>query len=197
MSASAYIDALACAWLAEPRSFQADRIVRRDDAEDHGGKRLRTEFIVWHCTAGDTAEGAMSWMNSPHAVASYHYLLDKDGKIFRFLHPDLVAYHAGLSAWPNTGTTVGMRGSLNSRSVGVSFANDNGSDRNLNDDPLTLAQVESGLWLGRTLMRIYGVAPAMNLGHLEVSPGRKTDPLPRILDMTHWRQLLSRAQVTA
>ena len=191
MSASDYVTALACGWLANPVSLQT-RVVRRDDAEDHGGRRTKTDLIVWHCTAGDRADSAMQWMNSPHATASYHYLIDKDGVIYRFCHPDLIAYHAGISAWPNAGSVV--RGSVNSRSVGVSFANDNGSDNNPDDDPLTVAQVESGLWLGRTLMRIYAIPPGHNVGHREVSPARKTDPLPRILDMTLWRSLLTQAQ---
>jgi N-acetylmuramoyl-L-alanine amidase len=190
VSLSEYITALACDWMANPVSLQS-RVTRLDNAEDHGGKRLTTELIVWHATAGDRADSAMEWMNSPHATASYHYLIDKDGTVYRFLHPDLVAYHAGVSQWPNNGTSIGMRGSLNSRTLGVSFANDDGTDDNPDDDPLTKAQVESGLWLGRTLMSLYAVPPGGNVGHCEVSPGRKTDPLPRILDMAHWRRLLS------
>lgn len=192
-SESAYLERVACGWLAAPRSYQSDRVVRLDNAEDHGGKRLRTELIVWHATAGDRADSAMEWMNSPKATASYHYIIDKDGTIYRFLHPDLVAYHAGKSAWPNPGHSGGMRGSVNARSLGVAFANDNGSDANEADDDLTREQVESGLWLGRTLMRLYAVPATLNLGHREVSPGRKTDPLPRVLDMAHWRNLLARA----
>lgn len=194
MSQSDYITQLACDWLANPVSFQS-RVRRLDNAEDHGGKRATTDLIVWHCTAGDTADAAMEWMNSRHATASYNYLIGKDGTIHRFLHPDLVAYHAGLSAWPNNGTSVGMRGSLNGRSIGVAFANDNGSDINPVDDPLTKDQVESGLWLGRTLMQLYHVPAGSNVGHREVSPGRKTDPLPRILDMGHWRRLLAITEV--
>jgi N-acetylmuramoyl-L-alanine amidase len=193
MSQSDYITELACDWLANPVSYQS-RVRRLDNAKDHGGTRAMTDLIVWHATAGDRADSAMEWMNSPHATASYHYIVDRDGTIYRFLHPNLVAYHAGISAWPNNGTSIGMRGSLNGRSLGVAFANDNGSDANPDDDPLTKEQVESGLWLGRTLMVLYAVPPGGNLGHREVSPGRKTDPLPRILDMTHWRRLLTAAE---
>ena len=166
------------------------RVVQLDTAKDHGGKRQRTDLIVWHCTGGDTADAAMEWLNSDGATASYHYLIDKDGTIKRFCPPDLIAYHAGVSSWPKP--PVG-KVSVNSRSLGVAFANDNGTDTNAADDALTKEQIESGLWLGVTLMKLYRIQPFNNVGHLEVSPGRKHDPAPHILNMQDWRERLGAA----
>ena len=179
------------------------RVQHLDDARYHGGTREHpVRGIVWHCTAGDTVNGARSWLDrldrSPEGKpvpipgakrASYHYLIGKDGAIVRTVHPEMVAYHAGLSAWP--GLSLPGVNTVNPTTIGIAFANDDGSDENPADDPLTAAQLESGLWLGAVLMAQYGIVADLNRGHREVSPHRKVDPLPRILDMDHWRALLA------
>lgn len=177
------------------------RVDRRDDARYQGGPRGSViRALLWHCTAGDSFAAARAWLDRrmrlpdgtqtklpPSKRGSYHYGIEKDGSIIRTVDPKNVANHAGASAWPGLEQ---QHGSLNHCSIGIAFANDNGTDANPADDELTYEQLESGLWLGRTLMKRFAVPAEMNLGHREVSPGRKTDPLPRILDMALWRQQL-------
>jgi len=168
-----------------PPSMQ-HRVVRMDNAKYHGGAfKTAPDLIVWHCTASHSPKQTMAYLNSGEKRASYHYLIDRDGMIYRFCSPALVAYHAGISAWlpPPVG-----RESVNKRSLGVAFAN-----RNLPGYPLTAEQTESALWLGVTLMRLYKIPATHNVAHREVAPGRKTDPLPETLDMNQWRLTLSRA----
>lgn len=174
------------------RSLQS--FVRRiDNARYHGGRRSPPDIdsIVMHATAGDTVDGAVSWMNrtlgNAEGKASYHYLIPKKEAegIYRMCDPLVVAYHAGKSCVPGTRQWPGA--SLNKHSLGVAFANDNGSDSNPDDDALTDWQLEAGLWLCTTMCLRFGISPARVWGHREVSPGRKTDPLPRILDMGEWR----------
>lgn len=168
------------------------RVKRLDNAKDHGPHRSGApELIVWHCTAGDRADAAMEWMNSDKATASYHYIVDKDGTIYRFLAPEFIAYHAGESAWPVPAGGVPEGASINRRSLGISFANDNGSDANELDDQLTPEQVQSALWLALTLMKRYGIPAENNIGHRECAPTRKTDPLPEIMKMPEWRESLA------
>ena len=166
------------------------RIVQVDPPRYHGGKRPSDPLgIIIHCTAGDTASGAISWLNrilknGEHGKASYNYIIEKGGAICRMAKPDIIAYHAGLSSWP---TLPSRFGSLNHCTIGIAFANDNGSDDNPLDDALTIAQLESCMWLCATFCRQYSIPVKHILGHIEVSPGRKFDPLPAILDMNHWR----------
>lgn len=170
----------------------SSRLVIRNDAEDHGGPFIGAPtLIVWHCTAGDRADAAMEWLNSDKAKASYHYVIDKNGTIYQFCDPSLVAYHAGESAWPVPASGVPPHATVNRRALGVAFANDNGSDANLLDDELTPEQVQSALWLAHALMQRYGIPAQNNIGHLECAPGRKADPLPRIINMDRWRQSLA------
>lgn len=149
------------------------------------------DTIIIHCTAGDRADGAISWLNrtlkNGEGKASYHYIIPKleaEG-IYRTCDPLVIAYHAGASRLPNNLPFPGR--SVNSRSIGISFANDNGSDSNLADDDLTEWQWEAGLWLCKALMERFSISSSNILGHREVAPGRKTDPLPRILSMPYWR----------
>lgn len=176
------------------KSFQHCVVAAREPARYDGGPfKVRPSMLVVHATAGDTAEGAISWLNrtlkNGEAKASYHYIIDRnaagqEGRIVRLLDPTHIAYHAGRSAWPHA-PLPGQ--SVNSRSIGVAFANDNGSDDNPDDDALTDWQYEAGLWLCVTLCRRFQIDPEHVLGHREVSPGRKSDPLPRILNMPAFR----------
>jgi N-acetyl-anhydromuramyl-L-alanine amidase AmpD len=99
--------------------------------------------------------------------------------------PALIAFHAGDSAWPLRTAGPHQGESLNTASLGVAFANRN------DGEPLPPVQLESGLWLARTLTTLNGIRPDLHRGHREVSPGRKTDPVPLTLDMTWWRAAIT------
>lgn len=145
-----------------------------------------------HCTAGASASSSMSWMNrlgpsgNPlprNQVASYHYIIDRDGIIYRMAPVTLVAYHAGDSAFPADKSRALQGKSLNTRSIGIAWANLN------NGEPLTEQQIESGLWLCKVWMDQAGVPLSRIVGHYEVSPGRKSDPKPAIA-MSRWREMV-------
>lgn len=173
------------------------RVIRLDNAKWHGPARdlLAVNLVVLHATASGKAQTAMSvisYMNrDDHGPISYHYIVDRDGSIVRMTDPKFIAYHAGDSAWPGPKRALPKNQkpnggkSVNSRSVGISFVNDNVKE------PLTALQLESGEWLCRTWMRQLGVAPASVIAHKECAPGRKSDP---ILDMDAWRKRLARPE---
>jgi N-acetyl-anhydromuramyl-L-alanine amidase AmpD len=169
-----------------------------------GARLVAPAYVIVHATAGDTAAGAFAWLNrvlgQREHPGSYHYVIDRDRtpaarRIYRMVPTSRVAYHAGRSAWPEA-PAVGQ--SLNGRALGVAFANDNGSDANPADDALTPWQLEAGLWLVTVLCRRFEIPASHVLAHREVSPGRKTDPLPSILDMRAFRAAVAaRLQGTA
>lgn len=203
-SIAASLPALLVAAAREAALVSRQHLVRHLDAEGkaaryHGGARgLFTEvnLLVWHATAGDTLAGAWSWLDrlvkAGEGVGSYHYGIEKDGTIHRKLGVGQIAYHAGVSEWPCPVTGARPHRSVNRRSIGIAFANDNGSDRDQRDDPLTYDQMVSGLWLGRVLAGQFPALanPLQHVGHREVAPGRKTDPIPRCVQMAHWRGAL-------
>lgn len=170
---------------------------RMDNARYTGGKREASaiDCLVIHATAGDRVDAAVGWMNrllhDGEGMASYHYLIPKDRAegIYRMCDPLVIAYHAGASAVPTENPPQpikrrwnGRRPSLNKQSIGIAFANDNGSDGDQADDDLTPWQRQASLWLAAAMCRRFKISPGRIFTHREVSPGRKTDPLPRIFD---------------
>ena len=166
------------------------RVVRLDNARYTGGARLwrDIDLIVLHCTAGDSARSSMDWMNRSGSTnkTSYHYIVDRNGIIYRMCAPLLTAYHAGDSAYPAHPESNHQGTSVNRRSLGIAWANRN------DGEPLTEKQIESGLWLCALYCRGTNTSIPIDrvVGHCEVSPGRKSDPRPA-MDMDTWREKLA------
>jgi N-acetylmuramoyl-L-alanine amidase len=166
------------------------RVVRLDNARWHGGERgTAPAIILWHSTRSHgSALDAISYLNSTtEKKASYGYVIDRDGTIYRMLNAEQVAWHAGDSDWPNPKVGDGTEDcrpnggkSLNAVSLGICWANAPG-------EKLTPEQTTSGLWLAKVYIARYDIPVPLNLGHLEVSPGRKVDPDSLGFSMDEWR----------
>lgn len=170
------------------------RVVWLDNARHKGVERPLSEvtLLVMHATASgktETAKSVIAWMNGQNNPISYHYVIGRAGEILRMCKPEIVAFHAGDSAWPNPrrATPDNQRphkgASVNRKSIGIAWVNNNHAE------PLTALQVESAEWLCHFWMRKLGLAPSDVRTHAEVSPGRKTDP--RALPGAEWRALLA------
>jgi N-acetyl-anhydromuramyl-L-alanine amidase AmpD len=160
-----------------------------DNAKHHGGERGHPSMIVWHSTRSRmTAEEVVGYLNTTtERNASYHYLLDRDGLIWRMCPVELCAWHAGDSAFPHPIPGDGTEDckpnggrSVNAISLGFAFCT-----MDKEGEQPTALQIESALWLAKVYMRRYDLPPSLNVAHKEVSPGRKTDPIG--LDMNDWR----------
>ena len=92
---------------------------------------------------------------------SPHYLIDRNGTIFRLVKEENIAYHAGGGKMPDGRTNI------NSFSIGIEIINTKTIGPNE-------AQYSSLVELVKSLKSKYGIKNI--LGHSEISPGRKTDP---------------------
>lgn len=162
-----------------------------DSARHHGGERGAPPAIIsWHATRdrGD-ALSVIGYLNSTtDKKASYTYLIDRDGGILRHCKPEWVPYSCGDSAWPHPFPGNGSEDDRPNRgksinAIQISFA---WCIQDADGEEPTLEQRASGLWLAKVYMTRYDIPPSMNLGHKEVSPGRKTDPIT--VDMDSWRR---------
>ena len=54
--------------------------------------------IIWHHTAGTTADGAIGWWNQTPEVVGTAFVIDRDGTIYQIFDPKLWAYHLGVRA---------------------------------------------------------------------------------------------------
>lgn len=143
-------------------------------------------LVVIHGDAGKTDAGTVSWIRSAASQVSYHYLIGRDGAVYKFVDEASIAWHAGDSKWP--GCTVekpGRKPTVNPTSIGVAFANDG-------KEPYRPVQYQSGAELVADICRRHGIARDMVVGHFQVSPGRKTDPWPHF-DWDEFERLLEAA----
>jgi hypothetical protein len=130
----------------------------------------RVRMVVLHSTAG-TGPGDLSWLrNGGHerAPVSVHYYIAKSGRTVQLVADKDVAWHAGISSWTVDGT---RQNGLNAVSLGIELEN-----RNDGRDPYPEAQFAAAVTLTRRLVTTYGIPRAQLVRHLDISPGRKTDP---------------------
>ena len=136
-------------------------------------------LIVMHSTAGSSLAGAVSTLRA--RGYGYHYLIDKDGSVWKGCPIARSVGHAGNSYGPreeerDVGRRQNSRAefiagcSVNGYSIGISFVNENNGRT-----PLSPAQVDSAINLVRA---IHAVMPSVThiTTHAIVSPHRKTDP---------------------
>jgi N-acetyl-anhydromuramyl-L-alanine amidase AmpD len=125
----------------------------------HEGVRDTTQpYVVLHADESSTSAGALSYLKHTHK--SYHYYIDRKGKVYQLVNPKFMANHAGWSFY---------RGKLhwNEFSIGVCFANSH--------QPYTEAQYKSGKLLMDKLRKQYPNIQIVT--HHDIAKFRgKTDP---------------------
>lgn len=95
------------------------------------------------------------------AGVSPHYLIDRGGKIYRFVEDKNIAYHAGISEMPDGRTNV------NNFSIGIELMNTK-TDKFMDNQYSSLKYL---------LAYLRGKYPIKNvLGHDDIAPDRKDDP---------------------
>lgn len=126
--------------------------------------------IVIHATAG-SSPGDLAWLRQggdEQRPVSCHYYIDKSGKVSQLVKDEDTAWHAGVSRWTIDGQVVT---DLNSVAVGIELEN-----LNTGRDPYPEAQVAAAVALTRELAQRHTIPREQLVRHLEISPGRKTDP---------------------
>ena len=130
----------------------------------------RIRMVVLHATAG-TYPGDLKWLRqggAPGREVSVHYYINKRGHIVQLVADHDIAWHAGVSRWEVDGRTVY---GCNDVSIGIELEN-----RNDGRDPYPPEQYAAARWLTRELVQKYQIPPNQVVRHLDIAPGRKTDP---------------------
>ncbi len=145
---------------------------------DRGGHSI--DCIVIHDTECSTAKSALDWFESTASKVSAHYVVDRDGTVYRCVRDVDRAWHAGQSSLKG-------REDVNSFSLGVELVG-------FCTEPYPDAQIDTTVELCVELCRRY---PAITVdrivGHEEIAipPGRKKDPGPHF----PWQHFRARVQV--
>jgi N-acetyl-anhydromuramyl-L-alanine amidase AmpD len=122
-------------------------------------------MLVMHATGGST-ESARSWFRSRKSGVSSHYIIDKDGTIYRELPESAIAYTVGRSRWQG-------RTNLNDESISIELEN---ADNYL--DPYPKEQYNAAVELAKEIIARYHIQSENVVSHGEVAipKGRKHDP---------------------
>lgn len=107
-----------------------------------------------------------------HEVAA-HYIIDRDGKIYKLINTEQVAYHGGKGEMPDGNNQI------NARSVGVELINTKTSYYTQNQY-FSLIDLWNEIKLAHQINII--------TGHADAAPQRKTDPWN--FDWRYFKQLL-------
>jgi len=166
------------------------------DTPNRGGL-IEPLYLVFHFTAGSSAQSSADWLCNPRAKASAHVVLGRDGSLWQLAPFNAKTWHAGTSHWD------GFSG-LNSRSIGIELDNAGrlskaGSvyrswfqaeypesevilARHKHEQAsdywhaYTRAQIEKAFDLALLLVEEYSLRDI--LGHDDIAPRRKSDPGP-------------------
>ena len=124
-------------------------------------------MIVLHYTACEMAS-ALATLRNPHADApvSAHYLVDRNGRIFRLVDESKRAWHAGPGLWNGCDD-------VNSASIGIEIVN-KGRDAQGRREAYPDAQIEAVIKLCRDIQSRHDIRWV--IGHSDMGLGRKEDP---------------------
>ena len=79
-------------------------------------KRRSIKFIILHYTGMQSTIESLSRLRSKKSKVSAHYLISRNGIIYRMVEDKNIAWHAGKSKWKNLNN-------LNEYSIGVEIQN--------------------------------------------------------------------------
>lgn len=131
------------------------------------GAGARITAIVLHDTGGKTAHGTINWFLNPDSKVSSHYVIDKDGKVYRTVPDAEKAWHAGRS-------TLHGQENVNDFSIGIEIVDNDDKDKYPEE------QLDALFQLVTELCHEYHIPLNRVVGHADicVPPGRKVDPGP-------------------
>ena len=129
-------------------------------------KSKQIKFLIIHYTGMRKETEAIERLTNIQSEVSSHYLIKKNGDIVVMV-PDLyIAWHAGKSSWKSFK-------SLNKYSIGIEISNPGHEYNYIN---FSKKQIQSILYLSKSLMKKYKIQSSNILGHSDIAPFRKKDP---------------------
>ena len=124
------------------------------------------DLLVLHYTGMRDAESALRRLTDPEAKVSSHYLIDEAGLVYRLVHEQRRAWHAGVSFW------AGER-DINGVSIGIELVN---PGHDFGYRPFPEAQMAALIDLSRGILDRHPIPASGVVGHSDVAPARKIDP---------------------
>ena len=122
--------------------------------------------IIIHYTGMQSERESLKRLISPKSKVSCHYLIRRNGVIFRLVNDRNIAWHAGKSKW-------GKYNNLNKNSIGIELVN---KGHKFGYQAFTKTQILNLVKLCKKLKKKYKIKKQFILGHSDIAPLRKIDP---------------------
>jgi N-acetylmuramoyl-L-alanine amidase len=163
---------------------------RYDTSHPSANHDSRVQFVIVHYTSASLAR---SLQLLTHGEVSSHYLIgdDKGGTIYKLMDENQRAWHAGESQWQ------AAPGSTPARSASKSSIRASRTRRPRLWYPYSEAQIQSLIVLLKDISQRQGISPRHIIGHSDIAPLRKLDPVPCSLETPGCRRPGRMAQRTS
>ena len=124
------------------------------------------KIIVIHYTGMQSGLESLNWLCNPNSNVSSHFLISQNGRTYRLINDNLIAWHAGKSCW-------GSFKNLNKNSIGIELVNKGHAFGYTN---FKKKQILSLITICKMLIRKYKIKKNNIVAHSDISPLRKKDP---------------------
>lgn len=148
-----------------PQIPQRPMIIPHRSPNQRSAPGRRPTCVVIHATATPGLASPLEWLCNPASEVSAHYLIDAMGMVYQLVHEQDIAWHAGVSFWQG-------KANVNAFSIGIELVNANDGIM-----PYPEAQVAACAQLVRAICSDYDIKSQDVIGHADIAPGRKNDPL--------------------
>ena len=151
------------------RNFYSPNFSRR--------KRLNNSIkvIIIHYTGMQSERESMIRLCNPKSKVSSHFVISQNGKIYRLVQDNQIAWHAGKSCWA-------QYKNLNKNSIGIELVN---KGHQFGYTNFKKKQLLSLIKIFRSLIKKYKIKKRNVVGHSDIAPLRKIDPGEKF----PWKQL--------
>ena len=124
------------------------------------------KLIIIHYTGMQSERESIMRLCNPKSKVSSHFLINLNGKVYRLVQDDQIAWHAGKSCW-------GKYKNLNKNSIGIELENKGHEFGYAN---FKKKQLSSLIKICKILIKKYKIKKQNIVGHSDVAPSRKIDP---------------------
>ena len=124
------------------------------------------KLIVIHYTGMQSKRESLLRLTNPKHKVSSHFLISQNGKIYRLVQDNYIAWHAGKSCW-------GKYKNLNKNSLGIELVN---KGHRFGYTNFKKKQLLSLTKICKILIKKYKIKKKYIVGHSDIAPLRKIDP---------------------
>ena len=134
------------------------------DKKNRSNKSIK--LIIIHYTGMQSERESMLRLSNPKSKVSIHFVISRNGKIYRMIQDNQIAWHAGKSCW-------GKYKNLNKNSIGIELVN---NGHQFGYTSFKKKQLLSLIKICKNLIKKYKIKRRNIIGHSDIAPLRKIDP---------------------